>query len=319
MVTRNRNILVTGGAGFIGSHLVDALINQGMTVTVVDNLSQGRRENVNEKAQFAEVDLLDYHLVKKVIRNKQVIFHLAASATTKESSMGWNDPLYDYQVNAIGTLNLLKAIVENGGVPKFIYASSAAVYGNPEYTPMDEKHPTNPISPYGISKLAGEKYSHAYFSEYGINSTVLRIFNTYGPRQPRYVMFDLLNKLHEDSSRLEVLGTGKQVRDYCYVSDVVNAFTLAADKSPPGSIFNIAGGETITIRDVAMKLVKISGLQSITAINYTGESWKGDISILISDISKARKLLGFEPKINLEEGLLKLREWFLGHQGSKPE
>ncbi|GAI57186.1 unnamed protein product, partial [marine sediment metagenome] len=157
----------------------------------------GKRENVNKRADFVELDIKNYGALKNVVSrvSPKVVYHLAANATTKESAMGWSDPVSDYQINAIGTLNVLMAMADAGLKSHVIYASSAAVYGEPEYTPIDEKHPTNPKSPYGVSKLAGEKYMLIYHKECGIPATVLRIFNVYGPRQPRYVMFDLLKKL----------------------------------------------------------------------------------------------------------------------------
>ena len=307
-------VLVTGGAGFIGSHLVDKLIDEGARVSVLDNLSYGKRENLNAAVEFIEADILEYDRMKDAVADKDMVFHLAACATTNESSMGWNDPLADYQVNAVGTLNALRAITETSRKAKMIYASSAAVYGNPQFTPITEEHPNNPVSPYGISKLAGEKYCYAYMVEQGVDSVVMRIFNTYGPRQPRYVMFDLMKKLSEDPTRLEVLGTGQQVRDYCYVSDTVDALILAAQKGHSGDIFNIAGGKAITISDLAEQLVRISGLSDRTSIHFTDKSWKGDIDILMSDTTRINQSLGFIPEVSLEEGMQKLRDWFLEYK-----
>lgn len=304
-------ILVTGGAGFIGSHLVDKLVEQEKDIVVIDNLSFGKKENVNEKADFIKLDIQNFEKLKDVISKKkpEIIYHLAADATTKESSMGWYDPISDYEINGIGTLNLYRSVIDADINPKIVYASSAAVYGEPEYTPIDEKHPTNPISPYGISKLAGEKYAFAYFREYGVKTVVLRIFNTYGPRQPRYVMFDFLKKLRKNPRKLEILGTGEQIRDYCYVSDVVNAFILASTKEIAGEVFNVAGGDSITIRNLAELMTKQLSSNE-TEIFCTGKSWRGDISKLIADITKIKNKLGFEPEVSLENGILKLKEWF---------
>ncbi|MBA7682996.1 UDP-glucose 4-epimerase [subsurface metagenome] len=309
---KRTSVLVTGGAGFLGSHLVDKLIELGSIVTVIDDLSFGKRENVNERADFVELDIKNYGALKNVIHkvSPKVVYHFAANATTRESAMGWSDPVSDYQVNALGTLNVLRAMADAGLKSHVVYASSAAVYGEPEYIPIDEKHPTNPKSPYGVSKLAGGKYTLIYHKEYGIPVTILRIFNVYGPRQPRYVMFDLLKKLKRDPDKLEVIGTGEQIRNYCYVLDAVDAFILVVEKNAVGEIFNLAGGDVINIRGLVEKILGMLGLSGRTRVSYTGESWKGDIIRLVADTSKIKKHLGFEPKTPLDEGLLRLRGWF---------
>lgn len=309
---KGTSVLVTGGAGFLGSHLVDRLIELGSTVTVIDDLSFGKRENVNKRADFVELDIKNYGALKNVVSrvSPKVVYHLAANATTKESAMGWSDPVSDYQINAIGTLNVLMAMADAGLKSHVIYASSAAVYGEPEYTPIDEKHPTNPKSPYGVSKLAGEKYMLIYHKECGIPATVLRIFNVYGPRQPRYVMFDLLKKLKRDPSKLKVIGTGEQVRNYCYVSDAIDAFVLAAEKNAVGEIFNLAGKDVVNIRELVEKILGMLGLSGRTRVSYTGESWRGDILRLVANTLKIRERLGFEPRVPLDEGLSRLMGWF---------
>lgn len=311
MELQGRKVLVTGGAGFLGSHLVDRLVELGSSTTVVDDLSFGKKENLNERAKFVEFDIRDYGALKAAISEvrPEVVFHLAASATTKESAMGWSDPVFDYEVNAIGTLNLLRAVVDGGLKPRFVYVSSAAVYGEPEYTPIDEGHPTNPISPYGVSKLAGEKYALAYFRERGLPVTVLRVFNSYGPRQPRYVMFDLLKKLKKNPDRLEVIGTGEQLRSYCYVTDTIDGFILALKEEAVGEVFNLAGRGVVNIRELVDEILGLLDLKGRTKISYTGESWRGDIMRLVPDISRMERL-GFEPRVGLEEGLSRLREWF---------
>jgi UDP-glucose 4-epimerase len=312
MNLKRKNVLVTGGAGFIASHLVDLLVEKGAKVTVIDNLKDGKIENLEKskgKICFKEVDVRDFEGLQEVIKEKEIeiVFHFAANANVPYSV---EDPKYDFETNAGGTFNLLKACMDNNA-EKILYASTAAVYGEPEYTPINENHPLNPISPYGASKLAGEKLGFAYYHTYGIPFVSMRIFNTYGPRQPRYVMFDFLNKLKNNPHRLEVLGTGEQMRDYCYVTDTVNAFILAAEKeNTAGESFNIAGGNPISIRELAEKMVRILGLEGNTEIYYTRKSWKGDIVRLVADISKIKNKLGFEPKVELENGILRLTEYF---------
>ncbi|MGD0550669.1 MAG: SDR family NAD(P)-dependent oxidoreductase [Candidatus Bathyarchaeia archaeon] len=273
------SVLVTGGAGFLGSHLVDKLVELGSNVTVVDDLSFGRRKNVNKQARFVRLDITKFALLEKAIARARpgIIYHLAANATTKETAMGWSDPASDYRVNAVGTLNVLRAVADLGLNPQIIYASSAAVYGEPEYVPIDEKHPTNPQSPYGVSKLTGEKYMLIYHKERALPVTVLRIFNVYGPRQPRYVILDLLKKLERNPNDLEVIGTGEQIRTYCYVSDAIEAFVLAAQEQSVGEVLNLAGNDITSIKELAERIVAMLGLTGKTKIHYTGQSWKGDI------------------------------------------
>jgi len=311
MSIKGKNVLVTGGAGFIASHLVDLLVEKEASVTVIDNLKDGKTENLREskdKICFKKVDVRDYEEVEKTIRERdiEIVFHLAANANVPYSV---EDPKYDFETNALGTFNVLKSCRDNN-IKKIIYASSAAIYGEPVYVPIDEKHPLDPISPYGASKLAGEKLGFAYHATYGIPFVSMRIFNTYGSRQRRYVMFDFLKKLKENPKKLEVLGTGEQIRDYCYVTDTANAFILAAEKkNAVGGAFNIAGGNPITIKELAELMVRILGLEENTEIYYTGKSWKGDIVKLIADIFKIKKI-GFEPKVGLVEGVVKLKDWF---------
>jgi UDP-glucose 4-epimerase len=301
-VNMNR-IVVTGGAGFIGSHLVERLAGTA-DVVVLDNFQSGSRKNlrhVTGKVKVTQGDIRDWEIVEGVVKGSSSIFHLAANASVPFSVQ---DPRYDFETNALGTLNVLEA-ARKFDVQTVVYASSAAVYGEPEYLPMDENHSTRPISPYGVSKLAGEHMGTVYKEVYGLNFSAVRIFNTYGPRQPRYVMYDLLKKLKLNSSELEVLGTGEQVRDYCYVSDMVDALMLVAQKGK--GTYNVAGGIPTSVREVAEFLV--SQISPDKKIVYTGTSWKGDIQVLTADIQKIRTL-GFNPKVSLHEGIQRLITWF---------
>ncbi|MFA4701982.1 SDR family NAD(P)-dependent oxidoreductase [Pyrococcus kukulkanii] len=313
MKLKDKNILVTGGAGFIGSHLVDELVEIGANVIVVDNLKDGTLENLKEsidRIKFYDTDVRDYQRIKEILESHsvEVVFHLAANANVPYSV---KHPEYDFETNAVGTFNILKASLDTD-VKKVIYASSAAVYGEPEYTPIDEKHPLNPISPYGASKLAGERLGFAYYKTYGLPFVAMRIFNTYGPRQRRYVMYDLIQKLKRNPKELEVLGTGEQVRDYCYVKDTVRAFILAAESSKStGEAYNIAGGNPISIKELVDLILEVMGLKGITKVHYTGQSWKGDIKTLIADISKIKKDLGFKPKYALKDGIRDLLNYLL--------
>ena len=310
MKLRGRRVLVTGAAGFIGSHLVDRLVEEGAEVVAIDNLKDGNLSNLAEsmdKIEFHKVDIRNFESLKEVMDGVEIVFHLAANANVPYSV---DNPKYDFETNALGTFNVLKLSLDLD-VEKVVYASSAAVYGEPVYVPIDEEHPLNPISPYGASKLAGERLGFAYFKTYGLPFVSLRIFNTYGPRQRRYVMYDFLRKLKENPNRLEVLGTGEQIRDFCYVKDCVEAFVLACKSgNAAGEAFNIAGGNPISIKDLAFLMVKILGLDRRTEVMFTGESWNGDIVKLYADITKIKDKLGFEPKVGLEKGIVRLKRWF---------
>lgn len=309
---KDRNILVTGGAGFIASHLVDSLIEEGANVTVIDDLSNGKMENVNKKAKFTLGSIRDSETVMECLCDVDLVFHLAANTGTKETSMGFNDPFEEMKVNAEGTVKVLKGVKDYNPSIRIVYASSAAVYGEPQYTPVDELHPKEPVSPYGISKLAGEKYLSAYMKSFGVKPVMGRIFNTYGPRQSRYVIHDFIKKLNADPTQLEVLGNPSNMRDYAYVSDTVNALKLLAEKGEIGEIYNIAGGNPITIENLAKLVIEQVGLTGKTVIKFTGSSWKGDITKMVADITKI-KTLGFQPQVSLETGVKNTVNWFRDH------
>lgn len=303
MKLKNKNILVTGGAGFIGSHLVEKLVNVGSTVTAIDNLSSGKISNLSDvinEISFYKMDIRSYEDIKEIVKKQDVIFHIAANASVPYSV---EHPDYDFETNTIGTFNILRAAAE-ANLEKVVYASSAAVYGEPKYVPINEEHPLNPISPYGASKLAGEKIGFAFKETYGVNFVAIRIFNTYGPKQPRYVMYDFFKKLKNKPEILSVLGSGNQIRDYCYIDDMIDAFRIVAEKGD--SIYNAAGGQSTFIRDLAEYMV--SKISPKTKIEYGEESWKGDIEILRADISRLERL-GFKTKYSLEEGLNKFITW----------
>ena len=308
MYIEGKNVIVTGGAGFIGSHLVDLLLKRNARVIILDDLSAGSMRNVDPRAVFFECDVTDINKVQRCLEDVDVIFHLAADASTKESSMGWDTPAETLRVNVIGTANILKSVISLRSDAKVICASSAAVYGEPESIPIREDHPTNPISPYGISKLAAEKLAFASFREFGVDVTSVRIFNTYGPRQPRYVIFDLLRKLEADHRLLEVMGGPDIVRDYCYVSDLTEGLVVVAERGISGEIYNISGRNPVTLSDLVNLILLELNLSGKTVVSYTGKSWKGDIARMVADISKVTEL-GFRPKTDLREGIRRMVEW----------
>lgn len=308
---KGKEIVVTGGAGFIGSHLVDSLVEDN-DVKVLDDLSTGREENVNEEVELVEIDITNFKEIKDAIEEPDVIFHLAASAHTRATSAGWDDPQFDCEVNAKGTINVFETVRQMDINPKIVYASSAAVYGGPKNPPMTEDHPKDPISPYGVHKYTGEKHMNAYCDQHDLDISAVRIFNTFGERQPRYVMYDFFKKLQEDNSELEVLGTGRQIRDYCHVDDTVKAFKIVAEKGESAEAYNLSGENVISINELAELMIVIAGLEA--SYYNTDESWKGDPQRLEANISKLKEL-GFEPEVGLEEGLERFKDWFEETEG----
>jgi len=308
---KGKKILVTGGAGFIGSWLAEALVQLGAQVVILDNLCTGKFQNLNpilKSINFVEGDIRNSTLLQRVARDKDYVFHLAATASVPTSV---RNPEYDFDVNAKGTFNVLETVYRLGNKTRVIYTSSAAVYGEPIYTPIDEIHPLKPISPYGASKLSGEAYCSAFHQAYGLETVTLRLFNIYGPRQPRYVVHDFLQKLSQDHKILEVLGTGQQVRDFTYVTDAVNAFLLAAQNNQAlGQAINIGSGIAVSIKELALLILELQELDHDTSLRFTGVSWKGDVNTFIADISRANKILGYKPKVSLKEGLLQEIGWF---------
>jgi UDP-glucose 4-epimerase len=297
-------VLVTGGAGFIGSHLVDRLVGAGARVRVLDNLQAGNEANLaplRERIDLRIADLRDPAAVDAAVRGCAVVFHIGANASVPVSV---DDRAYDFATNTLGTYHVADAAIRHG-VRRVVQASTAAVYGPPRYTPVDEQHPLDPISPYGASKLAAERLLYAYAQVFGFELAIVRIFNTYGPRQPRYVAHDLMMKLARDPKHLEVLGTGEQRRDYCYISDMIEALVLASETpAPEPLVLNVSGGRTTSIRELVGLILATLALRD-TEVVYGLPSWKGDIQVLSGDIRRIRAL-GWQPAVPLEEGLRRL-------------
>ena len=299
--------LVTGVAGFIGSHLCSSLLSRGFEVWGLDDLSRGDRGRVRELEElglrFVRVDIRDRDEVEKVLQEIRPvgIIHLAALISVPES---FEKPGLYMAVNVKGTRNLVSAANEVG-VKRFVYASSAAVYGNPVRLPIDENHPTKPISPYGESKLLGEK---CVLNEFKGSAFSLRLFNVYGRGQnPEYA--GVITKFLERVSRGEppiIYGDGEQTRDFVYVGDVTDAFIQALTSNLQGTyIFNVGTGNAVTINQLARIIIKLVGL-NVEPIHAGPRP--GDIRHSYADISKIKNILGWQPKTSLEEGLKHLVE-----------
>jgi nucleoside-diphosphate-sugar epimerase len=302
-------ILVTGGAGFIGSHIVDRLLEEGFKVRVLDNLSTGEKKNLaqhqNKKTfQFIEGDIRNLEFVKRAVRGVDAVIHEAALVSVTRSV---ENPLLSNEINVTGTLNLLKASAD-AHVKRFVLASSCAVYGDTETLPNHEKLAPKPLSPYAVDKLAAENYAKVFYDVYGLETVSLRYFNVYGPRQ-KYgpysgVISIFINCLLENKFPT-IYGGGEQTRDFVNVEDVVEANMLAlARREAVGEVFNISTGEPITINKITETLQKIMGKSLLKPVH--AEPRPGDIKHSYGDITKARRNLGYKPKVQLEKGLSEL-------------
>lgn len=297
--------LVTGGAGFIGSHLVDKLIKEGHKVVVIDNLSTGKKENLNPKAAFYKIDIRSPKINQIFRKEKpQIVFHYAAQIDVRKSV---ENPIEDAKINILGTLNILENCKKNK-VKKIIFASSVGVYGDSKKLPLKENYPLNPISPYPITKLAIEKYLNYYQSQ-GLDFVSLRYSNIYGPRQISTgeggVIAIFIDKLLK-GEKPTIFGDGNQTRDFLYVDDAIEA-AIKALKAPSGSIYNVGTGKEITINNL-LKL--LSSILDVKTKPISRPLRKGEIIRSRIDYSKARRELGWKPEYSLEKGLQKTIGWF---------
>jgi len=284
-------------------------VSAGAIVRVLDSLADGTLDNLAESAahiEFIKGDLLDGEGLKAAMDGVEIVFHLAANASVPRSV---RDPNRDFRCNAVGTLNLLQAM-RTASVQACVVASSGAVYGQPNDFPITEEHPLHPISPYGASKMAVEALCEAFHASFGMPVRIARVFNTYGPRQPRFVMYDFYRKLRADPTHLEILGDGTQVRDYCYVDDTVDALLrLGQLDDGPCTAFNVSSGHSYTVVDVAQALISIMGLKHVQ-ISFTGSSWAGDAKRWEVSINKLVQHTRYMPQYNLTCGLSRFVEWF---------
>lgn len=300
-----KHVLVTGGAGFIGSHLVERLLNDGVKVTVLDNLSTGTLRNLdssirNESLTMIKGDITVQADVASSLRGVDSVVHLAAVASVPESI---RNPERTYRVNVEGTKVLLESSVA-ASVKKFVFASSCAVYGDTKRLPIVENAPTNPLSPYAASKLKGEGMCRTYSGRFADGTTILRLFNVYGPRQERSaygtVITRFVDRLKAGKSP-EIHGDGLQTRDFVYVTDVVEAIVLALECGRSREVYNIGSGKELSIIDLERTL---SGVLNAKGVEPRfGKPRAGDIRKSVAGITKARTGLGFDPRVTLESGL----------------
>jgi UDP-glucose 4-epimerase len=305
-------VLVTGGAGFIGSHIVDRLAQEGHDVVVVDNLSTGKRRNLNRAARFYKTDIQSWRL-ERVFRNERpnVVMHLAAQMDVRKSV---EDPVFDAQVNVLGTLNILRQTVKHG-VRKVVFSSSGgAIYGEQDVFPAPESHATKPLSPYGLSKLCGEQYLSYYERVGGVQVVNLRYANVYGPRQDPEgeagVVAIFIQKLLNNEQPV-INGNGRQTRDFVFVEDVVEA-NLAVMGQETAGTYNVGTGVETSINDLFRILVQHTGS---TCKELHGPAKKGEQARSVIDASKLRHELSWEPKMSLSDGLKRTVEYFKERMG----
>jgi len=309
---QNGRVLITGGAGFIGSELARQLYETGAHITIVDNLVNGKRENLeclpSDQVQLVVRDIRNSEHMAELLRGVEFVFHLACLGVRHSI----HSPQENHDVNATATLKLL-SLAREAGVVRFVNVSTSEVYGSALKVPMTEDHPTFPMTVYGASKLAGECYARAFYRTYGFPTVVIRPFNTYGPRChlegdsgeviPKFMLRALADQ------PLVILGDGKQTRDFTYVSDTARGILMAgfSDKAI-GETINLGYGAEISINQLAQNIIDLVDAQNATVIH---ESMRpGDTLRLYADTSKAKNLLDFEARITLREGLGKLKDWY---------
>jgi len=310
--------VVTGGAGFIGSHLVERLLRDGARVRVLDNFSEGTRANLafprelQRRLEVVRGDVTDLDTVRRVIRGARYVYHQAAMRSVPRSV---KDPLGANENNVTGTLHVLEA-ARRAKVARVVYASSSSVYGDAPELPKREDQTPSPISPYAVSKYADELYANMWTKLYGVETVGLRYFNVYGPRQdprseyaaviPRFIVWGL------KGMPLEVHGDGEQSRDFTYIDNVVDA-NLAAATAPkaPGEAFNVGCGSRISLNDIITMLEKILG-RSLKRKHTPSRA--GDVRHTLADTSKAKRLLGLEPRVDFEEGFRRTVDYFRGRK-----
>ncbi len=319
-------VIVTGGAGFIGSELVRQLAERGERVVIIDNLVNGKRENVanvlSPDVRLQVSDVRDIDAVVPHLREARIVYHLACLGVRHSV----HSPHENHDVNATATLKLLAA-ARQADVPRFVYVSSSEVYGGVESTPIlgdaiSEDHPAFPCTVYGGSKLAGESYTRAYFRTYGYPTVVIRPFNTYGPRShhegdsgeviPKFLLRCLAGR------PLIVFGDGSQSRDFTFVSDTAAGILLAGDHPKAvGETINLGSGTDVRIADLAKTVASVTGRPNAEIVY--DEPRPGDVYRLIADVSRARALLGFEPRVSMADGLQRLLQWYRDQKKSPEE
>ena len=307
-------ILITGGAGFIGSHLCDKYTKEGHTIICLDNFMSGNLTNIRHLLDYRNFklikgDIRDIELLEKLLPGTDVVFHLAAQIHVDRSYI---EPRLTYDINVMGTQNILE-IARIHDAERIIYSSTSEVYGSAQYVPIDEKHPLSAPHPYGASKIAADRMCHAYVQTYGMNIAILRFFNIFGPRQRDLgyggVISIFTRRILSNTPPI-IYGDGLQTRDYTYIADVLRVYDLVLNrKESLTEPINFGSGREVSIIDLANMIIDICGKKGVVQPVHV-ESRIGEVNRLIADTTKARTLLHFKPDYDLETGLKKFVEWY---------
>jgi UDP-glucose 4-epimerase len=307
--------VVTGGAGFIGSHLAEELERRGERVRVVDSLITGRRSNIAHlrSVEFVEGDLADIDVARKAVAGADYVLHQAAIPSVPRSV---KDPVTSNRANIDATLNVLVAAHE-AGVKRVVYAASSSAYGDAATSPKREDMPTGPLSPYALQKLVGEQYMQMFTKLYGLETVSIRYFNVFGPRQdpssPYSGVISLFATAILDGVAPTICGDGEQTRDFTYVANVVDGVLRACTANASGEVINVATGGTISINELCRRMAQLAGVDVRPV--YV-EARVGDVRNSQADIAKARRLLGYEPIVSFEDGLAKTIAWYKAERAS---
>jgi UDP-glucose 4-epimerase len=306
-------ILITGGAGFIGSYLCEKYTKEAHTVLCLDNFLSGNLLNVRHLLDYRNFKLIkgdvrDFDLLERIIRDVDIVFHLAAQIHVDRSYV---EPRLTYEINVMGTQNVLE-VARIYDVKKVIHTSTSEVYGSAQYVPIDEKHPLDAPHPYGASKIAADRMCNAYVQTYGMNISILRFFNIFGPRQRDIGyggVISIFTRRVLNNIPPVIYGDGRQTRDYTYIEDAIRAFDLILNHESRLEPINIGSGKEVSIIDLANMIIDLCGKKGeIKPVNV--EPRIGEVKQLIADAKKAKEILGWEPKYNLKEGLKAFIQWY---------
>jgi len=307
-------ILITGGAGFIGSHLCDKYTREGYSVVCLENFASGNLMNIKHLLNYHNFklikgDIRDFDLLEKIMRDVDVVFHLAAQVHVDRSYI---EPRYTYEVTVLGTQNILE-VARLYNAKKVIHASTSEVYGSALRVPIDEEHPLNAPHPYGASKIAADRMCYAYIRTYGMNISILRLFNVYGPRQRDIGyggVISIFSRRILNNINPIVYGNGDQTRDYTYIEDAVKAYDLVLNhKEPITEPINFGSSSEVSVLELANKLIELFGKKEAVKVIHT-EPRIGEVERLIADATRARDILGWTPSVSLDDGLGRFVEWY---------